>query len=345
MSENMIYLDRNENNYGPAPACYEVLKGADLPLLSWYTKAFERGVKSILSERIAKDFDIDESRVALGYGAEDLLKQIVQCYLGKDEKLMIPSYSWWYYKKIADEVGGKNVEYPLIKGKDDFYYDVDALLKIYEQEKPKIIFISSPNNPTGNSISKDDLNQVLEATKNTIVVLDEAYVFEDDHKYVNNLLNKFDRLVVVRTFSKYFALAGLRIGYAVQGKEFPELTKFTQRYLGFNRLSEEIAIAALNSPQYYKDVASKMNEDKELFYKELNALDDFNVFKSDANFILVEINPEIKKALKEFLLERKLSIKFMNEEVLNSHLRITLGTQEQNKLLVEAIKEFASVKI
>ncbi len=345
MSENMIYLDRNENNYGPAPACYEVLKGADLTLLSWYTKAFERGVKSILSERIAKDFDIDESRVALGYGAEDLLKQIVQCYLGKDEKLMIPSYSWWYYKKIADEVGGKNVEYPLIKGKDDFYYDVDALLKIYEQEKPKIIFISSPNNPTGNSISKDDLNQVLEATKNTIVVLDEAYVFEDDHKYVNNLLNKFDRLVVVRTFSKYFALAGLRIGYAVQGKEFPELTKFTQRYLGFNRLSEEIAIAALNSPQYYKDVASKMNEDKELFYKELNALDDFNVFKSDANFILVEINPEIKKALKEFLLERKLSIKFMNEEVLNSHLRITLGTQEQNKLLVEAIKEFASVKI
>lgn len=345
MTEKMIYLDRNENNYGPAPECYEVLRKADYTLLSWYTKAFERGVKSILSERIANDFNIEESRVALGYGAEDLLKQIVQCYLGKGDKLMIPSYSWWYYKKIAEEVDGENIEYPLVKGKNEFYYDVNELIKLYEQEKPKIIFISSPNNPTGNSISKEDLYKVLKATKNTIVVLDEAYVFEEDHKYVSNLINDFDRLVVVRTFSKYFALAGVRIGYAVQGKGFSDLTKFTQRYLGFNRISEEIAIASLNSPKYYADVAVKMNSDKEMFYKELNALDDFNVFKSDANFILVEINPDIKKSLKEFLLERKLSIKFMNEEVLNSHLRITLGTQDQNKMLVEAIKEFATVKI
>ena len=130
----MINLDRNENNYGPAPACYEVLKQADIEHLAYYSTAYREGYKSILSKRLADDFNIDEKRVVLGYGAEDLLKQVVQCYLDKDEKLMIPSYSWWYYKKIASEVGAQNVEYPLVKKGNEFVYDVEAFIKIYREE-------------------------------------------------------------------------------------------------------------------------------------------------------------------------------------------------------------------
>lgn len=342
MDKKMIHLDRNESNYGPAPACFEVLKNADLTKLSWYTKAFSRGVKSILSERIANDLNVDEKQVVLGYGAEDILKQAVQCYLEEGGKLMIPTYSWWYYKKIADEVNGTNVEYPLMKGENTFYYDIDKLVEIYKKEKPGIVFIASPNNPTGNSISKDELKTVLSHLKETIVVLDEAYANNSmDNGYVKDLLDDNPNLLIARTFSKYYALAGLRIGYGLLGGNLTDMSKFTNRYLGYHRLSEEVAIAALDSPEYYKDLANKMNQDREMFYKELGQLEGFTVYKSYANFVLVEIPKEIKDNLKSFLLEKGLSIKFMSEELLNHHLRITLGTQQQNRMLVDAIKEFA----
>jgi len=108
MAIEPIYLDRNENNYGPAPKCLDVLKNVSASTLSSYTKAYTRGVKSSLSERLASDFKVEEKQVLLGYGAEDILKQVVQCYLKEGEKLMIPSYSWWYYKEIANEVNGVN---------------------------------------------------------------------------------------------------------------------------------------------------------------------------------------------------------------------------------------------
>jgi len=85
-----IYLHRNENNYGPAPACYDVLKMSDKKLFYYYSQAYKEGIKSILSKRLADDFNINEKRVILGYGAEDILKQLVQCYLGPGQKLMIP---------------------------------------------------------------------------------------------------------------------------------------------------------------------------------------------------------------------------------------------------------------
>ena len=90
MTRNRIYLDRNENNYGPAPACFDILKNADLTKLSWYDRSYTRGTRGSLSERLAKDFGVAEDRVLLGYGAEHILKQTIQCCLGAGKKLMVP---------------------------------------------------------------------------------------------------------------------------------------------------------------------------------------------------------------------------------------------------------------
>jgi histidinol-phosphate aminotransferase len=278
--------------------------------------------------------------VLLGYGAEDLLKQAVQCYLGKGEKLLIPAYSWWYYKELASEVGGTNIEYPLDEGEDSFHYNFEKLISLYKKEKPKIILISSPNNPTGNSISLSELKKLLTELSESIVILDQAYVFDGFNEQVKSIINDNPNLILIRTFSKYYALAGLRIGFALIGENIQKLSRLTNRYLGFNRLSEEIAITALDSPEYYKSVAEKMKNDKELYYSELGKIKGFKVFKSDANFILVKIPKESYKDLKEFLNNKGLVIKFMNEELLNSHMRITIGTEEQNKAVVSAIKEF-----
>ena len=340
MEKKIIYLDRNENNYGPAPKCFEVIKNAGISKFSYYSRSHETGVKSYLSKRLAADLNVNMEQILLGYGAEDLLKQTVQFFIGQGQKLLAPAYSWWYYKKLASEANGTDVEYPMIVGADRYEYDVDEMIRVYQREKPSLFLISSPNNPTGNSLSSNDLNIILEKTKDTIVILDEAYLSYTDLINAKKLIAQYPNLIIIRTFSKYYALAGLRIGYAIVGENFTNLRELMNRYLGYNRLSEDVAIAALDSADYYQDIYNKMKQDKEIYYRELAKINDFTVYKSDANFILVKVPRDIMPGLKSFLNDKGLIIKFMNEEILNSHLRITIGTQEENALLITAIQEY-----
>lgn len=342
--KKLIYLDRNENHYGPAPRCFKVLSKPNFNKLSAYSRDFSRGIKSRLSERIALDFGIEESRVLLGYGGEDILKQIVHCQLQKGDKILIPAYSWWYYKAIAEEVEGVKVEYPLTKGINTFYYDVDEMINLVKTEKPKMVLVASPNNPTGNAIDLGDLKRFLDSTGDAVVVVDEAYtVFANpDTSYVKDLVNTYHNLLVVRTFSKYYALAGIRIGFALMGSNLAKFSKFSARYLGYNRLSERIALAALDSDDYYSEMRIKMLDDIDMFFNEFSALPGFTPYKSLANFILVEIPDQIKVPLKNYLLAKGLVIKFMDEDNLRSHVRISIGTQEENRMLMDAVKEFVN---
>jgi histidinol-phosphate aminotransferase len=344
VSKDLLYFDRNENPYGPAPACFDVLRNATIGQLSCYSRDFTRGVQSPLSERLASDFGIPEGSILLGYGGEDILKQTVHCYLAAGERIMIPSHSWWYYKSISDEVGGVKVEYPIVERATSFEYDIDRMIALYQEYTPRIALISSPNNPTGNSMRNDDLLRLLDRLRDTVVVLDEAYCLHSDLEatLLRDLYNSFPNLLVVRTFSKYFALAGMRIGYAVMGKNLTRLSLFSARYLGYHRLSERIALAALDSPEYYREIAGYMNADKALFRERLHRYPGFTVYDSDANFLLVKIPSGLRNALKDALTARGLIVKFMNEEALTSHIRITIGTREQNRLLLDAIDEFMS---
>jgi histidinol-phosphate aminotransferase len=340
----MIFLDRNENQYGPSPACFKVLRNSNDNILNIYSRDFTRGIKSLLSERLAHDFGTEETRILLGYGSEDILKQAVQCYINKNDKIMIPSFSWWYYKKIADEAEGINIQYPIVEGEGTFYYDIEGMIKVYNEQKPKLVLISSPNNPTGNRLETEQLNFVLEKMKDAVVVLDEAYLLFDETFKTDpvGLVNRYPKLIIIRTFSKYYALAGIRTGFAFLGDNHERISLLSARYLGFNRLSEKIAIAALDSSDYYNSIGKKMAADMEMLFNELNQLPGFHPYRSFANFILVKIPPEIKDSLKRYLTERNMIIKFMNEDGLDKHIRITLGTHSQNCTLLKLIRSFMS---
>lgn len=342
--ENIIYLDRNENQYGPAPECFKALAADNFKNLSEYSRDFSRGVKSILSERLADDFGVSEKNVMLGYGGEDILKQAVHCYIGKGDKIMIPSYSWWYYKKIADEKEGIKIEYPIVEGDDSFYYDIEGMLRIYEEQKPKLVLISSPNNPTGNRLEIDQLKMILRKMKDAVVVVDEAYAlfYNNDTSHLKDIINEFPNVLIIRTFSKYYGLAGIRIGFVLMGDNHAAFSMFSARYLGYNRLSEQVAIAALDSNEYYEDMRNKMIADTETYLKEFNKLKGFKAYRSYANFILIKIPVKIKDGLKKYLTDRNMMVKFMAEDGLLNHLRITIGTQEQNELLLNMIQSFLS---
>jgi histidinol-phosphate aminotransferase len=344
MKSEMIYLDRNENNYGPAPACLDVLHRSTSAQLSSYDRSFSRGITSPLSERIAQEAGIAEDRVLLGYGAEHLLKQTIQCYLHRGEKLLVPSHSWWYYKRIASEVGGVCVEYPMVTGTGSFRYDLPGMRRLYRRERPSVVFISSPNNPTGNAMDRDDLSEILSDFRDAIVVVDEAYVLQHGVKNLRAMVDSSHNVILVRSFSKYYALAGMRIGFALLGSGVTELRRFANRYLGYHRLSEEVALAALDSPEYYRDIARRIEADKELYYRELGGLPGFVVYRSEANFILVAVPQQRRQGLQAYLLERGLVVKFIDEAALNSHIRITIGTQEQNRALLDAVRAYCDRK-
>lgn len=345
MEKNLNFLDRNEFNYSPSKEVVEALKNFDINKLCFYTRIYDEGKKSILSVFLSELYDIDETQVLLGYGGEDILKQAVHYFLTQEDgnkTMLIPKFSWWYYKSIADEVNGHTLQYPLYEDGNTFKYDFETLKDMIQKENPKILLLASPNNPTGNGLTPKELDELLaEVPSQTVVLIDEAYAsfVSTDTSYIKKLVNKYPNLIISRTLSKFYGLPGLRMGFGFMSKELEKFSRYSNKYLGYNRISEDIAIAALKSDAHYRNIAKLMNEDRERYEKEIGVLPGFKVYESVANFILIKYPIELKEALQKAFAKQSYKVKFMNEPDINTHLRITLGRPEQNRIVIDTIKK------
>ena len=317
--KDLNFLDRNEFNYSPSKEVVEALKNFDINKLCFYTRIYDEGKKSILSVFLSELYDIDETQVLLGYGGEDILKQAVHYFLTEEDgnkTMLIPKFSWWYYKSIADEVNGRTLQYPLYEDGNTFKYDFAAMKDMIQKENPKILLLASPNNPTGNGLTPEELDELLaEVPAKTKVLIDEAYAsfVSTDTRYIKELVNKYPNLIISRTLSKFYGLPGLRMGFGFMSKELEKFSKYSNKYLGYNRISEDIAIAALKSDTHYRNIAKLMNEDRAHYEKEIGVLPGFKVYESVANFILIKYPITLKEALQKAFAEQSYKVKFMNE--------------------------------
>jgi len=336
-----ILLDRNENQYGPSPMCYEALRKANLEDLSLYSRAYLNGTKGVLSVRLSEELGIPEDQLLLGYGSEDLLKQTVHCFLGEGETMLLPRQSWWYYHALAGEVSARHDLYSLREENGSFAFDLDQILSLYDQARPSVILIASPNNPTGNSIPPEALQRLVDHCASSVIILDQAYHGEatEEAHLLRQMLGAHTRLVVLRTFSKYYALAGLRIGYACVSAGLPRLIAYSARYLGYNRLSERLALAALEDTAYYRRIHGLMEEDKQRYMRLFALLPGFTAFRSDANFLLVRYPRRRRAVLKEELGRRRITVKFLDDPGFDDCMRISIGTREQNARVMAALRE------
>ena len=337
----VVHFDRNENRFGPAPGCLQVLREAGPDLLCNYTRAFKRGVYSDLSVRLALMHGVAEPRIILGYGCEDVLKEAVHHFLEPGRTILIPAASWWYYTAIADEVGGVTVQFPLIEGETAYTFDVDALIAMKAEHEPGLVLIASPNNPTGNVLGRDDLLRVLKAYADTPVILDQAYFGlccgeEDDFAA---LTDEYPNLLILRTFSKLYALAGVRIGYGIVGTGLDDFRRFCSRNLGYNRISERLALAALDDQDYYRDLAERMAADRNAICDLIRSYDGCRAYDSEANFVLVKLPEPMETVLKQELERQGLIVKFFTEPAFRGYARISLGTSEETAALCEAIRQ------
>ena len=350
MEKELNYLDRNEFNFEPSEEVNNAIRAFDLRKLCFYTRIYDQGKKSIFSVYLSELYDIDERQIVLGYGAEDLLKKTVHFFLteGGSKTILIPKFSWWYYKSIADEVGGKTLLYNVYEDGDTFRYDLEGLAEMVQEHCPRILLVASPNNPTGNGLTVAEMERLVEMVPpSTVILVDEAYAsfVSNDASYIRTLISKHTNIVVCRTLSKFYGLPGLRMGFGFvgTGESMERFTRYANMYLGYDRLSEEIAIAALRSDAHYREIARVMQEGREMYTRELGSLEGFKVYKSVANFILIKYPIALKERLQQALAAEHYKVKFMNEPDINTHLRITLGRAEQNRrvcdIILQTVKE------
>ncbi len=338
----MNYLDRNEFNFEPSQKVVDAIKNFDPKDLCFYTRIYDQGKKSVISVRLSELYKVPEEQVLLGYGGEDILKNAVHYFLmnGNNKKILIPEYSWWYYNRIAGECGGTFDMYPLYEQEDTFAYNVEEVISYTNRVHPRMLLLASPNNPTGNSLTSEEIGRIMESIpSDTMVLIDEAYAsfITSDTDYIAPLVNKYDNLIISRTLSKFYGLPGLRVGFGFIGKGHDQFISYVNKYLGYNRFSEAVALAALDSDEHYRKVADEMEWGRQLYKKSLGHLPGFKVYKSVANFILIKYPVSIKEELQKALADQDYKIKFMTDKGLESCLRITLGRKEQTQTVCNTI--------
>ena len=338
----MNYLDRNEFNFEPSAEVVEAIRTFNPKDLCFYTRIYDQGKKSVISVRLSEMYGVPEEQVLLGYGGEDILKNAVHYFLmkGDNKTILIPQCAWWYYSRIAGEGGGSFEMYPLHETDDTFAYDVQEVIDYTNRIHPRMLLLASPNNPTGNGLTPSEIGEIMEhIPSDTMVLIDEAYAsfISTDTAYIAPLIEKYDNLIISRTMSKFYGLPGLRTGFGFIGKGHDQFLSYVNKYLGFNRFSEAVTIAALNSEAHYRRVAEDMEWGRQLYKRALGHLEGFKVYKSVANFILIKYPVEIKEALQKALALEEYKIKFMGDKGLESCLRITLGRKEQTQMVVDTI--------
>ncbi len=312
-----IFLDANENPFGT---------------LNRYPDPYQKELKN----EISKIKNINSDSLFLGNGSDEVIDLLFRIFTnpGKDQALTFtPTYGMY---EVAANIN--DVELIQIPLNENFQISIDEnLQKALQNEDLKLVFICSPNNPTGNLIQKEAVDFILENFTG-IVVIDEAYIDFAEQKSWISQLEKYPNLVVMQTFSKYWGMAGLRVGMAFSNPEIISLLNKVKPPYNISSLNQEAVLKTLKN-------ASEINKQLELILKEreyvISALTNLEMVKkiypTDANFLLAEV--ENANDLYDYLVNKKVIIRNRNSVVKNC-VRITIGTPEENKKLIKTFQKF-----
>jgi histidinol-phosphate aminotransferase len=317
-----IFLDANENSFGS-------------PLTDSYNR-YPDPLQWEIKDRIAQLNNVETSEIFVGNGSDeaiDLLFRIFCCPQIDNILICPPTYGMY---EVSAEIN--DVEIRRANLTSNFDLDFEAIQKAVD-DNTKLIFLCSPNNPTGNLMRWDTILKLAE-TFNGIVVVDEAYIhFSDQESLVAEIGNK-PNLVVLQTFSKAWGLAGLRVGFAFANEEIIKLFNKVKPPYNVSQAAQELILKALdNAMQVHSTIAEIVRERANL----IDALDKFSfvrkIYPSDANFVLVKTDDA--SAIYEFLLKEKIVVRNRNNvELCAGCLRITVGTPDENAALLAALKDY-----
>ncbi len=346
----VIKLDGNENPYGCSPKVSQAV--ADYPYYHIYPDPEQRKLREALQEYTA----VDRQHIVCGSGSDELIDLVLRLFLEPGDRIITCSPTFGMYPFSAEVCGGRVIEVP--RKDEDFALDIAGVKRALDK-RTKVIFIASPNNPTGNIIEEQELMELVDTER--VVVIDEAY-FEFGGVTMAGLVPAYRNLIVLRTFSKWAGLAGFRIGYGIFPAEIADyLMKIKQPY-NVNAAAQVAVLASLSDLDYLHGNVNKIITERERLFTKLKEFGWLKPYPSRANFILCSLyrdfepTPSVISGLvpskarelikqspaKEIwrqLQQRGIFIRYFDTPRLKDCLRISVGRPEDTDALVEALKE------
>ena len=330
-SDGMVKLDAMENPYSLPDGLRRELAAA---LARVDVNRYPTPSPQKLRDAIAKRMNVPAGmEVLLGNGSDELIAMLITALARPGATLMYPSPTFVMYSMGATFSGMRAVAVPL---RDDFTLDADAFIARMQVEKPALVFLAYPNNPTGVLYPENDLLKILKASTG-LVVIDEAYHVFAGKSFLPRLA-EFDNLVVIRTVSK-LGLAGIRLGYLVGRPEWvAQLDKVRPPY-NVSVLTQTAALFMLERLDVLEEQAARIVSERKSLGENLKALKDVTVFPSQANFFLIRV-PDADRAYAA-LKQQNVLVRNLNPGIRNC-LRVTVGTPDENRILVTALREALS---
>ncbi len=321
---NSIKLASNENPLGPSPEAVKVLKDGFFDL-----NRYPDGAAYYLKNALAQMLAISPDELILGNGSNELLDIAARTYLQAGDEAIMASPSFVVYGMAVQSVGGKSIQVPL----KEFRHDLEAMAAAITP-KTKMIFIANPNNPTGTINTKNEFDGLMaKVTDDMLVVVDEAYyeyVTAPDYADSMSHFKAGRNILILRTFSKIYGLAGLRIGYGIAKKEIITDMNRLREPFNTNSLAQKAALAALGDTAHVINSRKTNDEGREYLYQQLSSLG-ISYAPTEANFIYILIKDSM--AVNNALMKKGVIIRPMGPQA----IRVTIGLPEENKRFIEAL--------
>jgi histidinol-phosphate aminotransferase len=334
---DVIKLASNENPYGPTPKVKQAII-AELDNLSLYPE----GTPFELREAVSAHYQVSTDKIIFGNGADELISLICRTFLNPGDRSVMADITFSEYFTYVVVEGAKAVQVPLTP---EGVHDLEAMLAAID-ETTKIVWVCNPNNPTGTYVNQDALLRFIERVPHhVLVVVDEAYseyVTAQDYPQTLKLLDEYPNLIILRTFSKIYALAALRIGYGFASPQVIDWMNRVREPFNTNRLAQKAAVVALEDQNYVKECFKKNKEGKELYYQKLPQIG-LKYYPTETNFIMVDLGQEARPIF-EAMLRQGVIVRSGDVLGMPSCLRITIGSQEQNERVLSLLAGLVNVK-
>jgi len=329
-----IKLASNENPLGPSPRATRAIK-ENLNSIHRYPD----GSCYYLRQKLAKKFGLPMEKIIVGNGSGEIIGLVVHIFLSPGEEVILPMPTFLLYEKVVEGFAGKIVSVPL----SDFSIDLPAILEAVSP-RTKIIFISNPNNPTGKALKKEEISRFLHALPpDVVVVLDEAYIeFTTDPDIASavELLESYPLLVVLRTFSKAYGLAGLRIGYGFASEMIIDSMNLVRHPFSSNYLAQVGALAALDDDEFVEETLALTRDGLEFLYAQLDRIG-LEYVTTQTNFFLIKTPLGAGETYRRMLGEGVI-VRSMESFGLREYIRINVGLPEENKRFIETLEKILS---
>jgi len=326
-----VKLDANESPYDVPDAVKQEILAALQG--EWDYNLYPDSDSTRLRGVIAEYLGVEDENILVGNGSDQLIKIIISSITGSGDRVVCPTPSFGMYKISTVIAGAKPVEVSL---DDEFQYDLDKYMEALDKHKPRVAFICIPNNPTGCVLTKDRVLSIAKAFPDTALVVDEAYYEFHGTTLVDNI-NRYDNLIVLRTLSKAFGLAGLRVGYSVACQDLTrQLYKVKPPY-NLSTFSQQAAMAILKHRDIIRKRINTIVAERRRVYNALKEMAGIKPYPSSANFILVKCDngQEVyEKLLEDGILVRN----FGSKGALSNCIRVSIGTPVQNNALLRSLK-------